>query len=204
MKNKKIVSIIIVMIFVAGGVITNKKISEVISRYNYQKENHTYTSGEKEEDIESNIEVEKEDSSENNTNEDKSQDKVTSHQKSNIEDKILGKYVIYEYDMGIGVAKFTEDKLIDGYVDSQGEVLKIQSKREDKDSIYYKIRYGEVKITLLDDDSIDYNGFAICKLLDTQEFINEIYKRRGKEGTTYESLSYFGITKKDINEFYNK
>ena len=133
--------------------------------------------------------------------------------RSNLEEKILGKYIILQNDsIGVGIQKFEYNYIDGGYIESEGWRSNIISRREERDTIYYKVWeseygtgdtiYSEIKIKLLNDNYIQFNGFGTYKLLTAQQLISEIYKVNGPQVASYECLKYFGISKSDVEKFY--
>ena len=124
-------------------------------------------------------------------------------QSASLEQKILGKYIIYDESMGMGVCKFTKNELKDGYVASEGYPLSILGRRESGNTIYYQTSVGEVPIEIIDDNTVYYGNSMPCKLLNSYQLIQRVYEKFGPDIANYEYLKYFGVTQSEIDYFYS-
>ena len=123
-------------------------------------------------------------------------------QQSSVEQKILGKYVVFANDdSGLGIYKFTRSQIIAGYMASEGFNATILSRRESGNTIYYSTSQGDIYVKVINSDTIDFNG-EIYTLLNAYQLISIVYDR-WPDMTNYEYLSYFGVSKSDINYFYS-
>ena len=126
---------------------------------------------------------------------------------SDLESKILGKYIYYREDRAI------KNKLISAWIESESCDAQILSKREEGNIIYYKVRIApmyeedsyeeiEIKIEIINENTIYLDGYT-QELLTTQQLIDKVYKDIGEYAASYEYLKYWGITQQDINTFYS-
>ncbi|CDA10405.1 hypothetical protein Q604_UNBC18652G0002 [human gut metagenome] len=123
-------------------------------------------------------------------------------QQSSVEQKILGKYIVFANDdSGLGITKFTRNRIISGYMASEGADATIFSRRESENTVYYSTSQGEVTVRLIDNNTVDFNG-RIYNLINTNELIGIVYNR-DKGMANYEYLSYFDVSESDINYFYS-
>lgn len=123
-------------------------------------------------------------------------------QQSSVEQKILGKYVVFANDdSGLGIYKFTRSQIIAGYMASEGFNATILSRRESGNTIYYTTSQGDIYVKVIKSDTIDFNG-EIYTLLNAYQLISIVYDR-WPDMANYEYLSYFGVSKSDINYFYS-
>ena len=123
-------------------------------------------------------------------------------QQSSVEQKILGKYVVFANDdSGLGIYKFTRSQIIAGYMASEGFNATILSRRESGNTIYYSTSQGDIYVKVINSDTIDFNG-EIYTLLNAYQLISIVYDR-WPDMANYEYLSYFGVSKSDINYFYS-
>lgn len=192
--NRTIIFLVIIIILLLAIIFK----SVIIPKYNeYMDLKEKYNqSVEKEEDTEqTNSEKEKENIIEKEN---------IQEQKVSLEEKLLGKYIIFADDnSGLGILKFTKNELKCGYFASEGYDGRIYSIKEIGDTIYYNIVDGTtVSVQLLDDDTVYYNGFSKCKLLNAQQLIARVYNRF-PELTNYDYLSYFGVSQQDVDKFYS-
>ena len=137
---------------------------------------------------------------------------------SDIESKILGKFKIDDYG---GIVKFNKNELVWGWINSEGGSDKILSKKSEGNKIYYTIQsdisdLGEdpiyetltIEIELINDNTIRYStkySSSIENIYNKYEFINYVYHLgyTSKE-SLYSSTMFWGITRQDINEFYER
>ena len=124
-------------------------------------------------------------------------------QQSSVEQKILGKYVVFANDenSGLGIYKFTRSQIIAGYMASEGFNATILSRRESGNTIYYSTSQGDIYVKVINSDTIDFNG-EIYTLLNAYQLIGVVYDR-WPDMANYEYLSYFGVSQSDINYFYS-
>lgn len=122
-------------------------------------------------------------------------------QTSSVEQKILGKYVIFDEESGIGICKFTKNELKCGYMASEGLDGRILSRRESGNTVYYTTPDGEATVKVLDDNTVIF-GQVRCELLNAQQLIGRVYNK-WPDMANYEYLRYFGVSQSDIDYFYS-
>ena len=122
-------------------------------------------------------------------------------QTSSVEQKILGKYVIFDEESGIGICKFTKNELKCGYMASEGSDGRILSRRESGNTVYYTTPDGEATVKVLDNNTVIF-GQVRCELLNAQQLIGRVYNK-WPDMANYEYLRYFGVSQSDIDYFYS-
>ena len=122
-------------------------------------------------------------------------------QTSSVEQKILGKYVIFDEESGIGICKFTKNELKCGYMASEGSDGRILSRRESGNTVYYTTPDGEATVKVLDNNTVIF-GQVRCELLNAQQLIGRVYNK-WPDMANYEYLRYFGLSQSDIDYFYS-
>lgn len=123
-------------------------------------------------------------------------------EQSSVEQKILGKYIVFANDdSGLGITKFTQNRIISGYMASEGADAIIFSRKESGNTIYYSTSEGNIYVKLLTDNTVNFNG-NIYKLLNANRLIGIVYDR-WPDMANYEHLSYFGVSQSDIDYFYS-
>ncbi|MGM9530521.1 chitobiase/beta-hexosaminidase C-terminal domain-containing protein [Intestinibacter sp.] len=123
-------------------------------------------------------------------------------QTSSVEQKILGKYIVFNNDdAGLGICKFTKNELKCGYMASEGIDGRILSRRESGNTVYYTTPDGEITVQLLDNNTVNF-GQTRCKLLNAYQLIGIVYDR-WPDMANYDYLRYFGVSQSEIDYFYS-
>ena len=121
---------------------------------------------------------------------------------SNVEQKILGKYIVISNDpYGMEINRFTKDWIIAGRTESEDWSKRILGRRESGNTIYYTTTEGTVTVKLIDDNTISYNG-SVYRLLTAYQLLSIAYNK-DPNFACYEVFRGFGVTQSDINYFYS-
>ena len=120
---------------------------------------------------------------------------------SNVEQKILGKYIVISNDpYGMEINRFTKEWIIAGRTESEDWSKRILGRRESGNTIYYTTTEGTVTVKLIDDNTISYNG-SVYRLLTAYQLLSIAYNK-DPNFACYEVFRGFGVTQADINYFY--
>ena len=120
---------------------------------------------------------------------------------SNVEQKILGKYIVISNDpYGMEINRFTKEWIIAGRTESEDWSKRILGRRESGNTIYYTTTEGTVTVKLIDDNTISYNG-SVYRLLTAYQLLSIAYNK-DPNFACYEVFRGFGVTQSDINYFY--